>query len=149
MFFKKKSATPALQLTVESFDTIIGQSTTVHGRVVAETGLRIDGTVIGDIEALDNSGISIALGRTGRVQGDIHASRVLIAGQVDGNIYASERVELHAGAKVNGDVTYGQLGIEEGATISGLMISKSGEEPVGPHEPSMLVSNSLFDTKDN
>ena len=149
MFFKKKSTTPSLQLTVESFDTIIGQSTTVHGRVVAETGLRIDGTVIGDIEALDNSGISIALGRTGRVQGDIHASRVLIAGQVDGNIYASERVELHAGAKVHGDVTYGQLGIEEGAMISGLMISKSGEEPVGPHESSMLVSNSLFDTKGN
>jgi cytoskeletal protein CcmA (bactofilin family) len=149
MFFKKKNAIPPLQLTVESFDTIIGQSTTVHGRVVAETGLRIDGTVIGDIEAHDNGGISIALGRTGRVQGDIHASRVLIAGQVDGNISASERVELHAGAKVHGDVTYGQLGIEEGAMISGLMISKSGEEPVGPHEPSMLVSNSLFDTKGN
>jgi cytoskeletal protein CcmA (bactofilin family) len=147
MFFKKKSTVPSLQLTVESFDTVIGKSTTIHGRVVAETGLRIDGTVIGDIEAHHASGISIALGRTGRVLGDIHADRVLIAGQVDGNIYASERVELHAGARVNGDVTYDQLGIEEGATISGLMISKSGQEPIGPHEPSMLVSNSLFDSK--
>lgn len=147
MFFKKKSATPALQLTVESFDTVIGVSTTIHGRVVAETGLRIDGTVIGDVEARQYDGISVALGRTGKVQGDIHAARVLIAGQVDGNIYATERVELHAGARVNGDVTYGQLGIEQGASISGLMISKSGEDPFGPYEPSMLVSNSLFDTK--
>lgn len=147
MFFKKKNTISSLQLTVESFDTVIGKSTTVHGRVVADTGLRIDGTVIGDIEAHHASGISIALGRTGKVFGDIHADRVLIAGQVDGNIYASERVELHAGARVNGDVTYDQLGIEEGAVISGLMISKSGREPNGPHEPSMLVSNPAFEAK--
>jgi cytoskeletal protein CcmA (bactofilin family) len=146
MFFKKKSAVSSLQLNVESFDTVIGKSTTIHGRVVAETGLRIDGTVIGDIEAHHAIGISIALGRAGKVQGDIHADRVLIAGQVDGNIYASERVELHSGAKVNGDVTYDQLGIEEGATISGLMISRSGQEPSGPHDPSMLVRHSKYNT---
>ncbi|MBU3602596.1 polymer-forming cytoskeletal protein [Polynucleobacter sp. AM-25C3] len=139
MFFKKKNAAPLLHPTIESFDTIIGPSTTIHGRVVADTGLRIDGEVIGDIEAQQNGGISVALGKTGRVQGDIHAFRVLIAGQVDGHIYATERVELHAGAKVTGDVTYGQLGIEEGASISGLMISKSGESPVGAYDPSMLV----------
>jgi cytoskeletal protein CcmA (bactofilin family) len=147
MLFKKKHAVPSLQLTVESFDTVIGKSTTIHGRVVADTGLRIDGTVIGDIEAHHASGISIALGRTGRVLGDIHADRVLIAGQVDGNIYASERVELHAGAVVNGDVTYDQLGIEEGATISGLMISKSGREPNSPRKPGTQASASIFDAK--
>lgn len=147
MLFNKKNTASSLQLTVESFDTVIGRSTTVHGRVVAETGLRIDGIVIGDIEAHHSSGISIALGRTGKVLGDIRADRVLIAGQVDGNIYATERVELHAGARVNGDVTYDQLGIEEGATISGLMISKSGREPNGPHEPGMVVSNSAFEVK--
>ena len=147
MLFKKKHAVPSLQLTVESFDTVIGKSTTIHGRVVADTGLRIDGTVIGDIEAHHASGISIALGRTGRVLGDIHADRVLIAGQVDGNIYASERVELHAGAVVNGDVTYDQLGIEEGATISGLMISKSGREPNSPRKPTTQASASIFDAK--
>jgi cytoskeletal protein CcmA (bactofilin family) len=139
MFFKKKSAVPLLHPTIEAFDTIIGPSTTIHGRLVADTGLRIDGTVVGDIEAHQDGGISVALGKSGRVQGDIHAFRVLIAGHVDGNIYASERVELHAGATVNGDVSFAQLGIETGATISGLMISKSGNSPVGAYDPSMLV----------
>lgn len=139
MFFKKKSVVPLLHPTIESFDTIIGPSTTIHGRLVADTGLRIDGTVVGDIEAHQDGGISVALGKTGHVQGDIHAFRVLIAGRVDGNVYASERVELHGGAKVNGDVSFGQLAIESGATISGLMISKSGKSPVGAYDPSMLV----------
>lgn len=147
MFFKKKYVDELLHPTIEDFDTIVGASTVIHGRIVTDTGLRIDGTVIGDIEAQANGKISVALGKTGKVEGDIHAYRVLIAGYVEGNIYASERVELHAGAKVNGDVTYGQLGIESGASISGLMISKTGEDPVGHYDPSMLVRSDLPLTK--
>lgn len=147
MFFKKKYVNELLHPTIEDFDTIVGASTVIHGRIVTDTGLRIDGTVIGDIEAQSNGKISVALGKTGKVEGDIHAYRVLIAGCVGGNIYASERVELHAGAKVNGDVTYGQLGIESGASISGLMISKTGETPVGKYDPGMLVRNDLPITK--
>ena len=144
MFFKKKYADKLLHPTIEDFDTIVGASTVIHGRIVTDTGLRIDGTVIGDIEAQHEGGqISVALGKTGRVEGDVHAHRVLIAGCVDGNIYASERVELHSGARVNGDVTYGQLGIESGATISGLMIARSGEDPVGSYDDSMLVRNEI------
>ncbi|OYY58070.1 MAG: hypothetical protein B7Y05_14365 [Polynucleobacter sp. 24-46-87] len=140
MFFKKKYAEQLLHPTIEDFETIVGPSTIIHGRIVTKTGLRIDGTVIGDIETQEGYEISVALGRSGKVEGDVHAYRVLIAGAVDGNIYASERVELHAGAIVKGDVTYGQLGIESGASITGLMISKTGEEPVGLYDASMLVN---------
>jgi cytoskeletal protein CcmA (bactofilin family) len=143
MFFKKKYAEKLLHPTIEDFGTIIGAASTIHGRIVTSTDLRIDGTVIGDIEAQHGHQLSVALGKTGRVEGDIHAYRVLIAGYVEGNIYASERVELRTGAKVNGDVLYGQLGMESGATITGLMISKTGEKPVGPHDPSMLVNSEL------
>ena len=128
-----------LHPTIEDFDTIVGASTVIHGRIVTDRGLRIDGVVIGDVEAQQGSQISVALGPTGRIDGDVHAHRVLNAGCVNGNIYANERVELRPGAIVNGDITYGQLGLESGATISGLMISKTGEEPVGSYDSSMLV----------
>ena len=147
MFFKKKYVDELLHPTIEDFDTIVGIGTVIHGRVVTDTGLRIDGTIIGDVEAHRDGQISVALGKTGRVEGDIHAHRVLIAGCVEGNIYASERVELHSGARVSGDVTYGQLGIESGATISGLMISKTGEDPVGSYDSSMLVRNEFSANK--
>jgi cytoskeletal protein CcmA (bactofilin family) len=59
--------------------------------------------------------------------GDISAYRVLVAGKVEGNIYATERVELHDGAEVRGDITYGQIGIEPGAILFGLMIARAAE----------------------
>jgi len=123
---------------MESFETIIGPATEVHGRLVAHESLRIDGTVVGNIEARQDKKVSIALGRTGLVQGDIYAFRVLVAGRVEGNIYATERVELHDGAEVRGDITYGQLGIEHGAKLNGLMISRNGEEPEGAVDPSTV-----------
>jgi cytoskeletal protein CcmA (bactofilin family) len=116
---------------MESFETIVGPATEVHGRLVANESMRIDGRIIGNIEARQGKDVSIALGRTGFVQGDIYAFRVLIAGRVEGNVYATERVELHEGAEVRGDITYGQLGIEHGAKLNGLMISRNGEEPDG------------------
>jgi len=131
MLFKKSQSIKFLQPTMESFETIVGPATEVHGRLVANESMRIDGRIIGNIEARQGKDVSIALGRSGFVQGDIYAFRVLIAGRVEGNIYATERVELHEGAEVRGDITYGQLGIEHGAKLNGLMISRNGEEPDG------------------
>ena len=131
MLFKKSQSIKFLQPTMESFETIVGPATEVHGRLVANESMRIDGRIIGNIEARQGKDVSIALGRTGFVQGDIYAFRVLIAGRVEGNVYATERVELHEGAEVRGDITYGQIGIEHGAKLNGLMISRNGEEPDG------------------
>ena len=128
MVFKKSQSIKFLQPTMESFETIVGPATEVHGRIVANESLRIDGRVIGNIESRQGTNVRIAIGRTGMVQGDINAFRVLVAGRVEGNIYATERVELHEGAEVRGDITYGQLGIEHGAKLNGLMISKGSDE---------------------
>jgi cytoskeletal protein CcmA (bactofilin family) len=65
------------------------------------------------------------LGETAKIYGDITAPRILIGGYVEGNVYGSERVELHAKAVVNGDVSYLELGIEPGAEIVGLMVKKA------------------------
>ena len=125
--FKKKKPNGLLQATVEHFETIIGSNTEVHGRIVIDKGMRVDGKVIGNIEAYPNSTVSVALGGAGQVLGDISAYRVLVAGKVEGNIYATERVELHDGAEVRGDITYGQIGIEPGAKLYGLMIARASE----------------------
>ncbi len=126
MFNKNSSAKP-LSPSKESFGTIIDEFTEVHGRLVSSTSLRIDGKVIGNVEASQENNISIAIGKSGSVQGDIYAYRIFVAGKVTGNIYCSERVELHDGAEVTGDVTYGQIGVEPGAKLNGLMIFRNKE----------------------
>jgi cytoskeletal protein CcmA (bactofilin family) len=89
--------------------------------VVGES-LRIDGKVVGNIESEENSKVTVAVGEDGEVVGDIFAYRVMVAGKVEGNIYATERVEFHQTAQVRGDVTYGSIGIEHGARVIGLVI---------------------------
>lgn len=120
MFGKRK--TSILLPTNERFDTLIGKTSEIYGRMVVGESLRIDGKVVGNIESEENSKVTVAVGEDGEVICDIFAYRVMIAGKVEGNIYATERVEFHQTAQVRGDVTYGSIGIEHGARVIGLVI---------------------------
>jgi cytoskeletal protein CcmA (bactofilin family) len=108
----------------ESFDTLIGTGTRIEGRMVVNKSIRLDGTIEGSIESSNETQVTVAIGHTGLVHGDVRAHRVLVNGQVDGNIYAREKCELHETSKVKGDIHYGLLGIEHGAEILGLMVKK-------------------------
>ena len=116
--FKNKSFAD----TQEKFDTLVGRTTTVFGRLVLLDSVRIDGKVFGNIETTPDNKISVAIGLTGEVKGDITAHRVLVAGKVEGNIYAVERVEFHKDAVVNGDISYGSIAIEHGARLLGMVV---------------------------
>ena len=110
--------------SLESFDTLIGAATKIEGRMVVNKSIRLDGTIEGSIESTLDTQVTVAIGHTGLVHGDVRAHRVLVNGQVDGNIYAREKCELHETSKVKGDIHYGLLGIEHGAEILGLMVKK-------------------------
>jgi cytoskeletal protein CcmA (bactofilin family) len=128
-----------LKPELESFDTIIDKTTTIHGRLSIEGSIRVDGTVMGNIECTNESeNITVAVGVTGKINGDIRAYRVLVAGKVEGNIYAAEKVELHESAIVVGDITYNQLGIEHGAEVLGLMIKKVDSKKQINHASSLI-----------
>jgi cytoskeletal protein CcmA (bactofilin family) len=116
--FKNKS----FAATQERFDTLVGRTTTVFGRLVLLDSVRIDGKVFGNIETTPDNKISVAIGPTGEVKGDITAHRVLVAGKVEGNIYAAERVEFHKDAVVNGDISYGSIAVEHGARLLGMVV---------------------------
>jgi cytoskeletal protein CcmA (bactofilin family) len=124
MFSKKNNNAKYSQGSSESFGTIIGQDAEFHGNLLVSEGVRIDGKVIGNVEArTGGASITIAIGLTGEVHGDICAHRVLVAGKIQGNIYSTERVELHSTAKVKGDITYETIGTEPGASLNGHLIS--------------------------
>jgi len=131
--FKKKRELPFCTPSVEHFDTFIGNPTEIHGRIVSKGSLRIDGKIVGNIESPTDSSSNIAIGRTGVIHGDIFAQSVLVAGQVEGNIYAKDKVTLHQGSEVRGDVTYGQINIEHGAKINGLLIARNDDPATEPH----------------
>ena len=66
--------------------------------------------------------VTVAIGASGEVSGDVTAHRVMVAGKVEGNIYATERVEFHKDSVVHGDISYGSIAVEHGARLLGLVI---------------------------
>lgn len=113
---KKKSS---LGRSVESFESIIGKSLRIDGNLIISQGLRIDGVLNGNIFQEDGNSASVAISESGTVNGNIQAQHVIVSGRVKGNIYSLDRVELLATAQVEGEITYGSIGIEVGANILG------------------------------
>src|SRR3954452_8378126 len=94
----------------------IGHAVTIEGRITSAQDLRIDGKVDGTIE-VGNHGVIIGQGAA--VTADLVGRSILISGAGVGDITSTERVELKAGASVEGDITSPRLVIEEGAIVNG------------------------------
>ncbi|MGV0961700.1 MAG: bactofilin family protein [Limnohabitans sp.] len=122
MFGMKKAGNTPLVKSQERFDTLIGRQTEIHGYLRLMQSVRIDGKVIGNIEAPKDQAITVVIGAEGEIQGDVFASRVIVAGKVSGNIDAYERAEMLASALVQGDVKYGSMAVEHGARLQGLLL---------------------------
>ena len=136
MFGKKKTTYTPLVMSQEKFDTLIGRHAEIHGCLRLQESVRIDGKVVGNIEAPKDAAISVVIGPNGEVQGDVLANCILGAGKVAGNIHALERVEIMASALVQGDIKYASMAVEHGARLLGLLLqvdasdvpSRSGQD---------------------
>lgn len=95
---------------------IIGQSIIIKGEVSATEDLMIDGRVEGKIE-LDHHVLTI--GQRGRVEAQVLAREVNVMGTVGGDISATEEINIHETATVDGALGAPRVGIEEGASFRG------------------------------
>jgi cytoskeletal protein CcmA (bactofilin family) len=96
--------------------THIGPSITFDGVLTCTESLRLDGQVRGDIVMRD---AELTIGQSAKVDADIRGVRVLILGTVNGNVTASERIELGASASVTGGLTANRVVIVDGARFTG------------------------------
>ncbi|HXZ81963.1 MAG TPA: polymer-forming cytoskeletal protein [Terriglobales bacterium] len=94
----------------------IGKSVVIKGELSGSEDLYLDGEVEGNIEL---NGNSLTVGPNGRVRAHVNAREVVVNGHVDGNIGATERVELRKSAVLVGDIRTQRIMIEEGAYFKG------------------------------
>ena len=106
-----------LRARPERIDTLIGPGVRVDGDLSFTGGLRIDGEVRGNVCAVPEQPSVLVVGATGRVQGEVRATRMVVSGVVSGTIYASELLELHPGARISGELRYGALEVHPGAVL--------------------------------
>lgn len=124
MFGKKKISEPQSHIS-----TLIGSNTQINGNIEFQGGLRIDGRVSGNITAVGDQPSTLVLSEEAFVQGEIHASHVVINGTVVGPIHSYEYLELQAQAKVSGVVAYKTIETQVGATVDGLVRHLNNAKP--------------------
>lgn len=98
-----------------ALNTIIGKECVIEGHIKLQEGIRIDGMVQGDIET---EGF-VSLSPTGRVQGNIIGSEILVSGEVIGNLKATSTIEIEKSGKITGDVVTRYLKVHTGAVLNG------------------------------
>ena len=91
----------------------------VAGDCSFQDGLQIDGHVRGNVIGEGDQPSVLVIGEGGSVEGAISADHVVIGGTVIGPVVARELLELQAKARVQGDVRYKALEMQQGAVIAG------------------------------
>jgi len=95
--------------------SIIGPGTTINGDISSEGTIRIEGTVLGQVQCQD----SIVVQESGKVKAELIGGQVIISGEVHGNVFAHDRLEIATGGKVIGDITSPRISIAEGVLFEG------------------------------
>lgn len=99
---------------LEAVDTVIGQEVVFEGNIKTDKAIRIDGKVVGDIEAR-----GVLIGAQAEITGVIKCDVLITSGTIRGDIYALDSVELLEQSKVYGDISTNILSICEGACFEG------------------------------
>jgi cytoskeletal protein CcmA (bactofilin family) len=110
--------------------TFIGPSTKIVGSVTGQGPYVFCGTVEGDCDI--NGPLTLAEG--GRWKGTLKATDVIVAGIVEGDVVARQRVEIAGTARVTGSLSGNSIAVAEGAVIEGEIKVTTGEQPVTFHE---------------
>lgn len=119
MFSKTKSSTSTAAAAVskqQDQTTLISAGTTVTGDIAFAGTTHVEGTIVGSISA--EQGL-LTISHSGKVEGDIRAPKVVIDGQVRGNVYAEEHLELASRAMITGNVFYNVIEMEKGSQVNG------------------------------
>jgi cytoskeletal protein CcmA (bactofilin family) len=116
-------------------DTLIGQGVEVTGDIKFQGGLHLDGKVRGNVTTADNAEASVlVISERGCVEGDVRVAYAVINGEVIGNVYASEKLELSSKARISGNVEYNLLEMASGAEINGQMLHEVNEKKYLEHQ---------------
>ena len=95
--------------------TLLGRGSEFEGKLTFEGTVRIDGKLSGEIFSED----VLVIGEGAQVNAEIDVGVIIVEGNVTGNIHAKRAVELHAPARVKGNIETPSLYIDKGVVFEG------------------------------
>lgn len=103
----------------------IGKSVVIRGELTGNEDLYLDGEIEGNIDLRDHK---LVIGPNGKIKATITARDIVLHGRVEGNVSATERVELKKSCTLVGDVSTMRIVIEDGAFFKGAIDIKQDRE---------------------
>jgi cytoskeletal protein CcmA (bactofilin family) len=94
----------------------IGKAVKVVGQIFSQEDLYIDGEVEGTVESLEHK---LTIGPNGTVRATVKAREVVALGVIQGNVEATDKIEIRKDAKLTGDIRTARIIIEDGAYFKG------------------------------
>ena len=117
----------------ESKESLIAANLFIEGKIQGSGDVRVAGQFKGDVDVQGDLTIEVGA----RLTGSVRATKVTIAGELEGNVVAASRVDLLATGVVNGDIKAGSLTVASGSRMRG-QIEVGGDDKVAPKS---VVSN--------
>jgi len=112
------------------FETVLGANSVMSGELSSSANVRLDGTFSGQLNISGN----VLIGETAKINADVNAKNISIAGAVRGNVNG-KKVQILRTGRVWGDINAQALSTEEGAFIDGKISMQSKETPAPVAEP--------------
>lgn len=116
MFFKRANKIDS------RIDTLVGTETSIIGDMTFSGGLRVDGTIHGNVSEQTGTPSTIILSEHGRIEGSVTAAKIVLNGAVVGPVKAGQFIELQTKARITGDLHYKSLEMHTGAVIDGKLV---------------------------
>jgi len=108
--------------------TVIGRGTTFRGDVTAGDSVEIRGTLEGDCRT---TGLCV-VAQGARVLGNVEAAGLVVAGEIEAGMLATERIEIRGTARVRAAITARVIAIADGAFYEGEVQMLGPDAPPGP-----------------
>jgi cytoskeletal protein CcmA (bactofilin family) len=111
----------------------IGKSVVIKGELNGSEDLTIEGHVEGTIQLKEHV---LTIGPNGRIKAQVFAKSVIVLGEVNGNITASDKVDIRDNGSVEGDLVSPRIAIAEGAHFKGSIdMQRKGTPPQAQAKP--------------
>lgn len=141
MFGREKRPVP-----LDRVEVSVGPTANIHGDLVCDGIVKIDGVYRGSIKTVSN----VIISEKGRVDAKIEAQNVSVSGQAKGSILANGRLEILSTGRVWADVTVSSFLLDDGGKLHGAlkMIGtetepESFEVPPSPRDQAQVAEGAV------
>jgi len=108
-----KSKNPSSASGRNTFNSLV-QGTSISGDITADSDIRIDGKLTGNLECA----AKVVIGPTGSVEGEIRCENAVIEGRFKGTIKVNQLLQVKENAEVNGNISTDKIVVQSGAIFN-------------------------------